>query len=94
MNAVAKWLCIGLLAVQSGCAATTGQTGDESITAAIRASIAADASLRSQPISVATHGGVVELTGSVDSAYSKDKAGQYAKRVEGVKQVRNALIVP
>jgi osmotically-inducible protein OsmY len=42
---------------------------------------------------VETFKGVVQLSGFVDSAQSKSKAGEVAARVKGVKSVKNNLIV-
>jgi osmotically-inducible protein OsmY len=55
--------------------------------------LAADEFLKSFQISVETRKGIVELSGFVDSQKAKDKAGQVARSVEGVKSVVNALIV-
>lgn len=40
-----------------------------------------------------TEGGIVTLKGKVDSAEAKKKAGDVAKRVDGVKSVKNQLTV-
>jgi osmotically-inducible protein OsmY len=44
-------------------------------------------------ITVRTFKGVVQLSGFVDSAQSVTKAGEVAGRVEGVKEVKNDLVV-
>jgi hyperosmotically inducible protein len=66
---------------------------DSVITTKIKSKIAADDLLKAFQISVETHKGVVELSGFVDSQKTKDRAGQIARSVEGVKSVKNALIL-
>ena len=82
-----------LFVALTGCTGITPGTDDETITASVKTAIASDTSLRFQPITVTTHHAVVELTGTVDSNYSKDKTGRYAKDVKGVKAVKNELTV-
>lgn len=88
-----------LIAAIAACASTpqqssTGEVVDDSvITTKIKTQLAADEFLKSFQISVETRKGIVELSGFVDSQRAKDKAGQIARGVEGVKSVQNALIV-
>jgi osmotically-inducible protein OsmY len=73
---------------------SAGEVVDDSvITTKIKAQLASDEFLKSFQISVETRKGIVELSGFVDSKKAKDKAGQIARGVEGVKSVKNALIV-
>jgi len=73
---------------------STGEVVDDSvITTKIKSMLAADEFLKSFQISVETRKGIVELSGFVDSQKAVDKAGQIARGVEGVKSVRNDLIV-
>jgi osmotically-inducible protein OsmY len=73
---------------------SAGDVVDDSvITTKIKSQLAADEFLKSFQISVETRKGIVELSGFVDSQKAKDKAGQIARGVEGVKSVKNALIV-
>jgi len=73
---------------------STGEVVDDSvITTKVKSMLAADEFLKSFQISVETRKGIVELSGFVDSQKAKDKAGQVARSVEGVKSVVNALIV-
>jgi osmotically-inducible protein OsmY len=88
-----------MIAAFVACASTpqqssTGEVVDDSvITTKIKSMLAADEFLKSFQISVETRKGIVELSGFVDSQKAKDKAGQVARSVEGVKSVVNALIV-
>ena len=92
-------VCIGLLTAFVGCAATqkhesTGQYVDDSvITTKVKAAIFNEESLKTMQISVKTYQGVVQLSGFVNSAQSVTTAGEVARRVEGVKEVKNDLVV-
>jgi osmotically-inducible protein OsmY len=92
-------VCIGLVTTFLGCAATqkhesTGQYVDDSvITTKVKAAIFNEATLKTLQINVKTFKGVVQLSGFVDSAQSVKKAGDVAGTVEGVKEVKNDLIV-
>jgi len=92
-------VCIGLTATFTGCAATpkqqsTGQYIDDSvITTKVKAAVFDDATLKTLQITVETYKGVVQLSGFVDSAQSAARAGEVARRVEGVTEVKNDLRV-
>lgn len=92
-------VALTMIAAFVACASTpqqssTGEVVDDSvITTKIKTQLAADEFLKSFQISVETRKGIVELSGFVDSQNAKDKAGQIARSVDGVKSVRNALIV-
>lgn len=100
MHRFLKFLvCIGLLAIFMGCAATqkhesTGQYVDDSvITTKVKAAIFDEATLKTLQINVKTFKGVVQLSGFVDSSQSVTKAGEVAGRIAGVKEVKNDLVV-
>jgi hyperosmotically inducible protein len=88
-----------LVATLAVCASTraqesTGQYVDDSvITTKVKALLAEDNFLKSFRISVETDKGTVQLSGAVDSQNAVDKAGEIARGVEGVKSVKNNLIV-
>lgn len=88
-----------LIANFAACGSTSKQesTGDyiddSVITTKIKSQLAADDFLKSFQISVESRKGIVQLSGFVDSQKAVDKAGQIARGVEGVKSVRNDLIV-
>jgi osmotically-inducible protein OsmY len=88
-----------MIAAFVACASTpkkegTGEYIDDSvITAKVKSLLAADDFLKSFQISVESRKGIVQLSGFVDSQKAVDKAGQIARGVEGVKSVRNDLIV-
>lgn len=72
---------------------TDEQVNDPALSANVRSQLAQDDVLKSFQISVETVNGEVQLSGTVDSQKSVDKAGQIAKSVKGVKSVKNTLIV-
>ena len=50
-----------------------------------------DSTTKAYEINVGTQKGVVQLTGFVDSTTMKTRAGELARSVDGVKEVRNDL---
>ena len=98
-NLISVLLWMTLIAGLIGCASTstresTGQYIDDSaITTKVKAKIAEDDLLKSFSISVETFKGVVQLSGFVNSQLTVEKAGRIASSVEGVKSVKNDLVV-
>lgn len=91
---------LGMTATLVGCATsghkseTAGEYVDDSIvTSRVKAALFNEPTLKSMQISVKTYQGTVQLSGFVDSGDSVRRAGDVASRVEGVKSVRNDLIV-
>lgn len=71
---------------------TIGRTVDDGmITTQVKAKLIADSRTDAYKINVETQGGVVQLTGFVDSTEAKSAAGEAARTVDGVKSVRNDL---
>ena len=81
------------------CASTSKQEGtgeyvdDSVITTKVKSLLASDDFLKSFQISVETYKGIVQLSGFVNSQSAVNKAGQIARGVDGVKSVKNNLIV-
>lgn len=72
--------------------ATVGQDVDDSmLTASVKAKLTEDSTTKAYQINVGTQKGVVQLTGFVDSTTMKARAGELARSVDGVKEVRNDL---
>ena len=72
--------------------ATTGQDVDDSmLTTSVKAKLMDDSTTKAYEINVGTQKGVVQLTGFVDSTAMKARAGELARSVDGVKDVRNDL---
>jgi len=99
-NIVIRFLVVlVMIAAFVACASTpkhegTGEYIDDSvITAKVKTQLASDDFLKSFQISVESRKGIVQLSGFVNSQKAVNKAGQIARGVEGVKSVRNDLIV-
>jgi osmotically-inducible protein OsmY len=73
---------------------STGQYIDDStISNKVRADFVSDKDLNVFQIDVTTYKGLVQLSGFVNSASIKSRAGTVATHVEGVKEVQNNLII-
>jgi hyperosmotically inducible protein len=69
-------------------------TAGAALTTKVKTALASDAGLSTMTnIDVDSKDGVVTLKGKVDSADMKKKAGDVAKKVSGVKSVKNELKV-
>jgi len=80
------------LLVSTKPAATSGQGVDDGmLTSSVKAKLMDDSTTKAYQINVGTEKGVVQLTGFVDSTAMKTRAGEIARSVEGVKDVRNDL---
>ena len=95
-------LSLGLLilfAIFAGCASTsthesTGQYIDDSvITTKVKSLLAHDDFLKLFQISVRTYKGTVQLSGFVNSKEAVDKASTLTNSVQGVKSIKNDLIL-
>ena len=81
----------------TGCA-SNGEKGtvgayfdDAAVTARVKKAIFNEPSLKVSDISVATDDATVHLTGSVKTRAERLKAAEVARRVDGVKRVKNDL---
>jgi len=92
-------VCVTLVTAFLGCASTptresSGQYVDDSaLTTKVKAAIFDDPLLKVLQINVETFKGEVQLSGFVDSAQNVRRAGEVARSVNGVKSVKNDLIV-
>lgn len=92
-------ISFSLLPSIMGCAGgktyeSTGEHFDDTvITTKVKASIMGDSKLKVLQIGVETFRGVVQLSGFVNSNEAATRAVNLARRVKGVKQVNNSLIV-
>ena len=66
---------------------------DATITAKIKTALLAEPGVKGMAIDVDTSNNVVSLNGSVASDAAKTRAEEIARKVEGVKQVKNNLTV-
>ncbi len=89
---------LGMLTFVAGCQTMTGETvgqniDDASITTAVKAKLAGDHAGNLIRVGVETVRNTVYLTGVVTSQDYKERAGQLAREVKGVKDVVNNLQV-
>ena len=93
-RSVAVFLAAVVLGL-SGCATNGGNNffDEAMVTARVKKAIFDDPSLKVADISVSTEKGVVALEGTVKTRGERVKAGEVARRVEGVKRVKNDLKV-
>ena len=90
---------VGILfmALALGCASTAKQEGtgeyvdDTVLTTKVKAAIFNEPSLKSAEINVETFKGVVQLSGFVSSSAAESTAVAVARKVEGVKSVKNDM---
>jgi osmotically-inducible protein OsmY len=85
--------------VVAGCTATpnrasTGQNIDDTvITTKVKAKLIDDPLTKAHQISVETYKGTVQLSGFVETAAESSQAARIANGVDGVKQVKNSLVL-
>lgn len=87
-----------LVVLLAGCASLTGETArenmdDATITTAVKAKLAAEKASTLTRVGVDTVQGTVYLTGIVETAALKARAGDLARQVQGVREVVNHLKV-
>ena len=95
--------CVGTLALVAGgitgCAGNryTQSTGeridDKADSSRVKKALGADTQYKYEDVNVQTFKGVVQLSGFVNSRDQKNRAGDLAKNVEGVKEVQNNITV-
>lgn len=87
------------LLTASGCAVVRGQetvgayVDDTAITTSVKARMLEDKSVAGTSISVETLNGTVMLSGFAKSTLEKDTAEKIARGVNGVKAVKNEIVV-
>lgn len=95
LKRLSPFFLVVLLASVLGCSAQPQSAGsyvdDSWITTKVKSAILEDPSLKVAQINVETYKGVVQLSGFVDSAESRDKAVALARSVKGVSSVKNAM---
>lgn len=69
------------------------QIDDATITAKVKSALIAEPGIKATQINVDTSGGVVTLSGTVDTPEMMSRATQLAQGIEGVKSVNNSLAV-
>lgn len=92
-------LASALSAMFVGCAGdryhrSTGMyIDDKALTAKVKTDLFADPEVKGSEVKIETWGGKVQLAGFVDTQHQKDRAGEIARRVNGVQWVKNDLVV-
>lgn len=66
---------------------------DATVTAKVKSALIAEPNLKALTINVDTMAGVVTLKGTADNQVNRQKAEQIASAVEGVRTVKNELVV-
>ena len=89
---------MALLLLITGCQAMTGETAgqnidDSALTTSVKTSLAGERLNTLTRVGVETNNGVVYLTGEVETAAEKSRAGTVASQVKGVRRVVNNLQV-
>ena len=88
-----------LIVIVSACASTRTQQApgevidDSVITTKVKASLVEDPVTKARQIEVETFRGTVQLSGFVDTAASKARAGELARQTRGARNVKNSLEV-
>lgn len=88
MNILKRIALGATLAAAVACAAS-----DPGVTTAVKTKLAADDTVKAYQIDVDTNGGVVTLSGTVQSQAAKDRAVQLARETDGVSSVDDRLVV-
>lgn len=92
-------MCLVWVIAIVGCAGdrTTRSTGqfvdDSAIANKVKTAFYADPEVKGTQVEVEVFKGVVQLSGFVDNAIQAQKAVQIARGVDGVREVRNSMIV-
>ena len=95
-------LALGVLPLAGGLVGCAGDrytqsTGeridDKAHSSRVRSALSADTQYKYEAVTVQTFKGVVQLSGFVNSRDQKNRAGELAKKVEGVKDVENKITV-
>ena len=68
-------------------------TDDVGVATKVRSAIVGDSQLKLQQIDVSVMNNVVQLSGFVDTAQEKTRANDVARKVEGVRSVKNDIVV-
>jgi osmotically-inducible protein OsmY len=97
---ITRLIClIGIVALLLGCAGdrtsrSTGEAVDDSALAnKVKVALYRDKDVPGSQIEVEVFKGIVQLSGFVDNSFQAQKAVQIARDVDGVREVRNSMVV-
>lgn len=95
-----RWLAIGVLALfLAACAATpksegTGEYVDDTVvTTKVKAALLSDPVVSGLAVNVETFKGTVQLSGFVKTAAERDRAVEVTRKVGGVAQIKNDILI-
>jgi hyperosmotically inducible protein len=97
MQWLGTFIASGMVLVTAGCASereerTAGQSIDDQSTARrVQEALGSDPAYKFTEVKVVAYQGKVQLSGFVDKDQQKDHAEDIAKKVSGVKEVRNDI---
>ena len=91
-------IAFAVLFLLNGCQAMTGETAgqnidDGTLTTYVKTALAGERVNTLTRVGVETNNGIVVLTGEVETAQERSRAGTVASQVKGVRQVVNNLQV-
>jgi hyperosmotically inducible protein len=90
-------LAVGLLALATGCASdqpqrSAGQSiDDQAVARRVQEALSSDPAYKFTDVKVVAYQGKVQLSGFVDKGEQKGQAEDIARKVAGVKEVRNDI---
>lgn len=96
-RAASVWIAAGLVALAAGCASdqpprTAGQSiDDQSVARRVQEALGSDPAYKFTDVKVVAYQGKVQLSGFVDKGEQKGQAEDIARKVAGVKEVKNDI---
>jgi hyperosmotically inducible protein len=81
------------LVIKQAAQTTGGAIDDSTVTAKVKTALTESKETKAHDIKVETRGGVVQLSGFVESEAQKSAATKVAQSIEGVKAVKNSISV-
>ena len=88
-----RFVAVCLFFTASFAVAQKPANSDDRILDQVRMRLATDPDVKGGALDVSVHEGVVTIKGRVDTDKNKSKASKLAKKVKGVKDVDNELVV-
>ena len=93
MKRLISLVVLGSAPLLHGFAADQKPVADDRISDQVRMKLATDADVKGGALDVTVKDGIVTLKGRVDTDKGKTKATKLSKKVKGVKEVDNELVV-
>lgn len=86
-------MALACTAFIAGCAGMGTSSSSANLDKKVETALKADSEVGKFPIKASAQGGDVTLTGNVNNSWQQFKAGDIAKKVDGVKSVKNNIKV-